>query len=186
MKTASIGRRSPLALLFAAASVSAVASAQTVVPVIPPVIAPPVVAVVGTEFSSPGLECVRNEAQGDTSGSIVYDLNLALNASTTSFAVFRCPIQRRAPDTSSVTSIAVTVTDNNPAAGNAIECFVRSCSSSGSSCSTSPTVASGPGTTTLSLGSVSGDVNGLAYITCTVPPRTDNARSGVESYVWTD
>lgn len=132
------------------------------------------------EYSLPGISCI---GVGDN-GEISYVGGNAANAHTSTDATFRCPVIRRAPDTSAVTGVVVYVNDQHASEG--VECYVRSCDPLGASCdSGAPDTSSSTGDDTLILGDADGDTDGWAYLSCTVP-EMDAGFSRVYGYRWND
>lgn len=132
-----------------------------------------------TLFSSPGLDCV------DGQGYIRYS-GVAYNSHATSDTVFYCPLVRYGLTTTDISQLFAYVFDGNDA--ESIQCFVRSCEPDGSPCANSSTDSTGAaftGNDTLSLGSVGGFTNGMAFLQCSVP-NVDVSSSGVVSYTWND
>lgn len=136
------------------------------------------------EFSLPGHACIEDAA---SLGNLAYELERAVNTSSTQDAVLRCPVFRDPPDASTITALSVSGTDNNPAVGRSVECFLRSCDINAGSCAVSSTLSSGAGSFVLNFNSaIDGDPDGFAYYTCTVPPTSGGVRSSVRAYTWDD
>jgi hypothetical protein len=131
-----------------------------------------------------GLECMP---EGLTSAQYVGG-NIYSNATSTTNLTFLCPLARNQSDQSgSVLGVEVSVLDSH--SGDEITCFARSCTDEGGGCLNSVSDSSGIpdiGNVTLVLGNVSSQIEGYAYVSCSVPEKQNNVMSGIKSFKATD
>jgi hypothetical protein len=131
-----------------------------------------------------GLECMP---EGLASAQYVGG-NIYSNSISTTNLVFVCPLARNESDLSgAVLGVEVSVLDNHT--GDEITCFARSCTDEGGGCDNSLVFGSGiadTGNETLVLGNVPSEIEGYAYVSCSVPEKQNNVMSGIKSFKATD
>jgi len=137
--------------------------------------------------TNPGLNCVE---VADASPEIYYSGGVAYNSDSSS-ATFQCTMERRYLDLNGADPEYLednywwAYVNDASTTGN-VSCFMRSCSSDGTSCISSATRSStGTGVQGISLFPTvfpSGDYGRFSYLQCSIPAASGTSRSGVVSY----